>query len=614
MCGCWSRCSAILIAVVCAAALCVPGIIMAADPSTGGGNRQLSRVYGTVWVKDVLPLQPIAGSLVEIPELGRYAYTDSEGRYSIDNVPWGYYLMTAYAENYTSSEYFRVCVGALGAPTCNVNYHLSPTPTAWLLMFYAAFDCNLDGCAEGSLLPTLIRAMVPTDSVRALALVDRLYNWSDAGNANTRLYEVRSNEAILLEDKGELDMAAPETLADFVTQAVSMYPASRYMLTIMDHGMGWEGSCYDVTSQITSEELGYPISGTVTDTLTIVELGAALADSLNRTGELIDVVEFEACSVQYVELAYEIRNQARALIGSEVIYFGINRDWILTDIIATPSMDALTLASNFVDRIEEWVHFLEPNSDEATISALDLIFMDALGAPLDDLSRFLYELLPTKRDEIEACRAAAQATGFDGIDLLDFIIQIERAKLSKDRAYLNSITSIKTAFNDVVVAEYHNDFVPGANGMAIYHPECFYYGGSIGTFDKYVEESFGWCPELISGSYYTAARDWALYLKGFLRPYDDVAPYLGIKVPTDDLYYTTNLTTLIVGGMAYDAYGISRVEWRDWLAGTPWCLASGTTEWSFTFNLTADESVIQVAAYDYNGNVRYGYMVITYIP
>ncbi|MBW1786071.1 MAG: hypothetical protein JRK53_05545 [Deltaproteobacteria bacterium] len=99
----------------------------------------------------------------------------------------------------------------------------------------------------------------------------------------------------------EVDMADPDTLLDFVNWTISNYPADKYALVIGDHGYGWKGMAVDTTSH--------------GDFLKVKEL----KDALTSVPVMIDLLAFDACLMQMVEVAYELRNTGVGIIvGSEL--------------------------------------------------------------------------------------------------------------------------------------------------------------------------------------------------------------------------------------------------------------------------------------------------------
>src|SRR3990170_7245992 len=102
-----------------------------------------------------------------------------------------------------------------------------------------------------------------------------------------------------LVDLGELDMADPATLVDFVSWGVATYPARHYFLDLWDHGFGWAGVLQDGT--------GY---------MTTTELGTALAQVRSTLGRNLDIVGNDACRMT-LEIMYELQPYVDYFVGSQ---------------------------------------------------------------------------------------------------------------------------------------------------------------------------------------------------------------------------------------------------------------------------------------------------------
>ncbi len=107
-----------------------------------------------------------------------------------------------------------------------------------------------------------------SDRVNMVAQIDRYRGGFNAdGNwTGTRRYVVRPDQDLTrvkseLVAEGELNMAAGETLADFIIWSAKNYPADKYVLVMSDHGMGWPGgwSDPDAGQQGTSIDRNVPI-------------------------------------------------------------------------------------------------------------------------------------------------------------------------------------------------------------------------------------------------------------------------------------------------------------------------------------------------------------------
>ncbi len=102
-----------------------------------------------------------------------------------------------------------------------------------------------------------------------------------------------------------LDMGIPDTLKDFLDWAKTYYPADRYALVIWNHGNGWRRKM--------EEERGRAFSydDQTGNSIQIWESDQALA------GHTFDIIAWDASLMQMMEVAYEIRNRAPYIVGSE---------------------------------------------------------------------------------------------------------------------------------------------------------------------------------------------------------------------------------------------------------------------------------------------------------
>ena len=61
-------------------------------------------------------------------------------------------------------------------------------------------------------------------------------------------YNKITDNKILLEALGEVNMGDPQTLIDFISYGKEHYPAERYQLCLYGHANAWYGACPDDTS------------------------------------------------------------------------------------------------------------------------------------------------------------------------------------------------------------------------------------------------------------------------------------------------------------------------------------------------------------------------------
>jgi hypothetical protein len=165
-----------------------------------------------------------------------------------------------------------------------------PATREWLVMLYQNAD---DPILEGDIFTDLNEAewVGSTEAVTMVAQLDR-YDGEFDGDGDwtgTKRFLIERDRDLTaigseeLDDLGEVDSGAPQTLVDFAVWAMKTYPAKKYALILSDHGAGWVGGWNDDA----------PKEGS---SLTVNEIDQALATILQSTkvGQL-ELLGFDAC-------------------------------------------------------------------------------------------------------------------------------------------------------------------------------------------------------------------------------------------------------------------------------------------------------------------------------
>lgn len=112
----------------------------------------------------------------------------------------------------------------------------------------------------------------------------------------------------LLADLGNVNMADPAMLRDFICWGVKIFPTRHYMLILMGHGAGIAGALPDYTFDCPQ-------------IMSINGIKAAINQATKETGRKIDVLVFDSCYMNMVEIIYELGIGAKSpdfIITSEV--------------------------------------------------------------------------------------------------------------------------------------------------------------------------------------------------------------------------------------------------------------------------------------------------------
>lgn len=122
-----------------------------------------------------------------------------------------------------------------------------------------------------------------------------------------------------VQDLGDVNMADPKHLSDFVQWGVKNYPARHYMLIINDHGYGFMGALDDKGSKDVMDlpEMGKALEMATKGESDYISNGAK--DAAAKTGKKIDILGFDACLMGQVEVAYELKDYANIMIASEEV-------------------------------------------------------------------------------------------------------------------------------------------------------------------------------------------------------------------------------------------------------------------------------------------------------
>ena len=133
---------------------------------------------------------------------------------------------------------------------------------------------------------------------------------------------------------------------------------------------------------------GIAYDDTSADCLDNQELKRVLATAHRVLGRKVDLVGMDACLMTMIEVAYQLRDHAEVLVGSEELEPGPG--WphaaILGDLTKNPTMTAAELGASVVQRyVESYRH----GAEDATQSAIDLGQLGDLVEAVDLLARRL---------------------------------------------------------------------------------------------------------------------------------------------------------------------------------------------------------------------------------
>lgn len=360
-----------------------------------------------------------------------------------------------------------------------------PPRKDWTVMVYMDGDNNLEPEAIKDL--NEMERVGSTDRVNVVVQIDRIPG-GDASNGDwtdTRRYFVTKDtqpSTITSQQQqcptGELNMADPLVLQDFVSWAAASYPADHYALVIWNHGRGFRLRD-ERMSRITRDIAWDDTNG---GSLDMPEVERAIAGS----GVHLSLLGYDACLMGMAEVAQQTSTLADVTAFSQDVEPGEGwpYDDILAALVATPGMDAAALGRVVVQRYG--ARF--PTTHGITYSSVASSALGQITAAMDDFARAMLAGIDVAGPAIRTARSAAQAfkggdPNYDDYrDLVDFAARVEAGVGGADPAS----AAIRTAAADVraavtanVDAETHSSDVPEAHGITAWLPDCAFFNNYV---------------------------------------------------------------------------------------------------------------------------------------
>ena len=337
--------------------------------------------------------------------------------------------------------------------------------STWTFVVYMAADNDLYDFALEDL--TEMKSVGSTSDVTILVIFD------GTQQGDSRYLYIKEGEWEEEGAPGELNMADPQTVRDGAAWAFDNHPADRYALVFWNHGDGWmkgdRKAPYKTICQDDSaggEYLGND------------ELDQALYwIRANTAATTIDLIGFDACLMQMVEIAYLARDDARVMVGSEETESGSGwaYDRFLAELVVDPGMSAATLGTHIAQTFVE--------TPDSTQSAVDLTRISALAGAVDGFAQELISVGGISNGQvISAYNSTLYFDNYDYIDLYDFAEKIADASINS--SLTASAQSVRNAVDDAVIWHGHGDsYFADEHGLSIYFPDPY-----LSFYDSTYEE------------------------------------------------------------------------------------------------------------------------------
>jgi len=376
----------------------------------------------------------------------------------------------------------------------------------WTVAVWVAGDNNLESFGEKDLAE--MKRVGSTDDLNVVVQFDSMKD------DRTRRYLVTptpGSDGDVVQELGETNTGDPLVAIDFFTWAIREYPAERLLGVIWNHGAGIDDTdiyaraaaspnggrarsavpsngdravvrralssrhrraLFSTTVAQATHDRAIAFDDTSRDFLDNVELKRVLAEVKKRTSRTFDVLGFDACLMNMIEVAYQLKGTSQAVVGSEELEPGEGwpYDRVLRTIAARPTIGGADLARQIVD-----LYVSSYAEGSVTQSAFDLARLDAAATEIDGLAKALIKAIKDPKEYTAVARTLNATQRFDTADFVDlghFCQQLAgRSKAAAVKAAAKATAAALAGPGGFVLAQGHRGTsVANASGASIYFP------------------------------------------------------------------------------------------------------------------------------------------------
>ncbi len=357
-----------------------------------------------------------------------------------------------------------------------------PGERMWTVMVYIAAANDMESVAS-----TNINQMEKVGSSPQVAILVQL----DTKKYCYRYFITRDSEEPIINSPIIVKMphqnsGDPDVLTDFIKWGKENYPAKKYALILWNHGSGWK----PMSTRILPRAICFDeVSNDALDT-------DELREALENAGVKLDFLGMDACLMQMVEVATEVKDWTRVICGSQddEPWNGWPYDTFLGALSQNPLMDADQMGKTAVST---YINYYTGSVFAVTLSSVSTSPLTQFAQVVDELGAKLLSLYPSP--EVDSAIRSTQ-TFSDGSykDIFHFA-QLVSQKVPLAQKEANAVLNLKSQLiisNGQLGRE-------NAQGLSIYLPTS--------GFSNY-EQSYS---QLIFGQ---LAPNWINFLREVNKP------------------------------------------------------------------------------------------------
>ena len=366
--------------------------------------------------------------------------------------------------------------GELSISRLNVEKNKRADDGIWTIFVYL---CGTDLETDSGMATADMEEMASathSDNVRFIVETGGTDDWTDSDINEDKLqrFLVQNGEIKKVDEVSPDNMGKAETLADFLVWGTGEYGSEHMGVILWNHGGGSiTGVCFDENYD--------------QDSLTLMEIDAALIKCTASMGRKFDFIGFDACLMGTVETANVLATYSDYMFGSQEMEPGSGWDYTAIGNYLAKNQDAETTAlgkevcDSFLKACER-----EDDDDLVTLAVIDLTKIDELLINFNRFAKNMYDSGEDSEAIAEMVRGIEEADNFGGnnrtegyTNMVDLGGVVEACS-----DYAKGASETKKALDAAVVYKISGSNHTSAEGLSIYYPLAVQGSNELSLFGK----------------------------------------------------------------------------------------------------------------------------------
>ena len=208
--------------------------------------------------------------------------------------------------------------------------------------------------------------------------------------------------------------------------------------------------------------------------ITTEQLGTAMGEIKSILGRSVDIYGSDACLMQMIEVATEMKDTANYFVGSQDLepgagwpYAPFIQKWTQNPMM-TPADVSILLSKEYLKAYSKGGVYGE---DGVTFSAMDVSKLDALNTSVTALATHLKSMDAASLKKVKTAAEASQDFYYsDYKDLGDFLKRIESLQINSDQILISQVKSDLAA---AILSTDNSSSYSKATGLSIWMPGTY---------------------------------------------------------------------------------------------------------------------------------------------